>query len=94
MLKFIKFGFGFCMDHVCYDLRDGLINRKTAIELVLKYDGRCNEQYVKDFCNYIEITTAKFYETCEKFRGNMWTQNDGEYKNKIHEILESEYATK
>lgn len=94
MLKFIKFGFGFCMDHVCYDLRDGLINRKTAIELVLKYDGRCNEQYVKDFCNYIEITTAKFYETCEKFRGNMWTQNDGEYKNKIHEMLESEYDAK
>ena len=40
MLKFIKFGFGQCMDHACYDLRDGLIDRKTAIDLVLKYDGK------------------------------------------------------
>jgi len=94
MLKFIKFGFGFCMDHVCYDLRDDLIDRKTAIELVLKYDGKCNNQYVKDFCNYIEITTDEFYETCKKFRGNMWTQNNGEYKNKIHEILEREKISK
>ena len=44
MLKFIKFGFGQCMDHVCYDLRDGLIDRKTAIELVLKYDGKCSRR--------------------------------------------------
>ena len=38
MLKFMKFGFGQCMDHVCYDLRDKLMDRKTAIDLVLKYD--------------------------------------------------------
>ena len=47
MLKFVKFGFGFCMDHVCYDMRDGIMDRKEAIELVLKYDGKCSEKYIK-----------------------------------------------
>ena len=27
LLKSIKFGFGQCLDHVCYDLRDGRITR-------------------------------------------------------------------
>ena len=34
LLKYIKFGFGQCMDHVCYDLRDGRITREEAIDLV------------------------------------------------------------
>src|SRR3990172_6401671 len=37
MLKYIKFGFGQCMDHACYDLRDDVITREKAIELVKKY---------------------------------------------------------
>ena len=39
LLKHIKLGFGQCMDHACYDLRDGRITRDEAIELVRKYDG-------------------------------------------------------
>ena len=87
MLKFIKFGFGFCMDHVCYDMRDGIMDRKEAIELVLKYDGKCSQKYIEEFCNYAEISRDEFDKTCEKFRGSMWTQENGEYRNKIHDIL-------
>lgn len=90
MLKFIKFGFGQCMDHACYDLRDGLIDRKTAIELVLKYDGKCAEKYIDQFCNYVEISTNKFYETMEKFRGDIWYEKDGIFKNKLHDQLQKE----
>ena len=27
LLKYIKFGFGQCLDHVCYDLREGIIDK-------------------------------------------------------------------
>lgn len=89
MLKFIKFGFGFCMDHVCYDIRDGNLNRKEAIELVLKYDGRCGDNYIKEFCMYIGISQNVFWNTVEKFRGNMWSNNDG-LKNNIQDLLQKE----
>ena len=92
MLKYIKLGFGQCMDHVCYDLRDGLMDRKTAIDYVLKYDGKCAEDYVKEFCKYIEISQEKFWETTEKFRGNIW-YDDGSYHNKLHDLLKNELAS-
>ena len=90
MLKFIKFGFGQCMDHVCYDIRDGLIDRKEAIELVLKYDGKCTDKHIDDFCNYIEISKEEFSDTVEKFRGNMWVKNENRWINTIHQKLEKE----
>ena len=89
MLKFIKFGFGFCMDHVCYDIRDGNLNRKEAIELVLKYDGKCADHYINDFCNYIEISQNVFWKTVEKFRGDVWNKDNG-LNNKVHDLLEKE----
>ena len=90
MLKYIKFGFGFCMDHACYDIRDGHITRNEAMNLVKNYDGKCSEEYIKKFCNYVEITIDKFWDTANSFRGPMWSKNEdnewvNEYWNKIKE---------
>jgi len=90
LLKYIKFGFGQCMDHVCYDLRDKLMDRKTAIDLVLKYDGKCDEKYIDKFCNYIQVSKDEFYKTIEKFRGDIWYAKDGIWINKLHEQLKKE----
>ena len=90
MLKYIKFGFGFCMDHACYDIRDGHITRNEAMNLVKDYDGKCSEEYIKKFCDYVEITIDKFWDTANSFRGPMWSKNEdnewiNEYWNKIKE---------
>ena len=90
MLKFIKFGFGFCMDHVCYDIRDENLDRKEAIELVLKYDGKCSKKYIEDFCDYSKISEKEFSSTIEKFRGDVWYEKDNKWINKIHQELEKE----
>ena len=88
MFKCIKFGFGQCMDHVCYDIRDGKMSREEGIELVKKYDGKCSEYYIKKFCDYIEISTDEFWSVTEKFRGPMWTKNsDGTWNNEYHELF-------
>jgi len=88
MLKSVKFGFGQCMDHACYDLRDGRINRNEAIELVKKYDGKCSNKYIEKFCNYIDISKEEFWENVEKFRGSMWVKNhENNWYNTIHDML-------
>jgi len=75
MLKYIKFGFGQCADHACFDVRDGLITREEAVSLVKKYDGKCGARFVKNFCDYIEISVDEFWKVANSFRGPMWTKN-------------------
>ena len=88
LLKYIKFGFGQCVDHVCYDLRDNLLSRDEAIELVKKYDGKCSEVYIEKFCNYIGISQKEFWSTVEKFRGPMWKKDEkGNWHNTYLDLL-------
>ena len=81
MIKYIKFGFGQCTDHACYDIRDGRLSRKEAIELVKRYDGQCDIRYVKQFCDYIEISLDEFWKVVDSARGPMWKKdNKGEWQ--------------
>ena len=89
LLKCIKFGFGQCLDHVCYDIRDGIINKKEAIELVKKYDGKCSPKYIKKFCDYVEISIDEFWATVEKFRGPMWKKVNNSWENTFLEDIEN-----
>ena len=89
MLKYIKFGFGQCMDHACYDLRDDVITREKALELVKKYDGKCSQKYIFEFCDYIGITLEEFWNVTDKFRGPMWIKKpNGEWHNMYWDALE------
>ena len=87
LLKFIKFGFGQCMDHACYDIVDKKISREEGINLVRKYDGKCSSKYIKLFCDYIEISEKEFWDTAEKFRGNMWKKENNVWKNMIWDLF-------
>lgn len=88
LLKYIKFGFGQCMDHVCYDLRDKIISKKEAINLVKKVDGKCDEKYILKFCKYIGIDLEEFWDNAEKFRGKMWIKNsNNQWHNTILDYL-------
>ncbi|WP_308008884.1 N-acetyl sugar amidotransferase [uncultured Fusobacterium sp.] len=67
MLKYYKFGFGFATDEACYDIREGRLSREEAIWLVNEYDGKCGEKYIKEFCEYIDITLEEFWKVVDKF---------------------------
>lgn len=67
MLKYYKFGFGFATDEACYDIREGRISREEAIWLVNEYDGKCGEKYIKEFCEYIDITLEEFWKVVDKY---------------------------
>ena len=80
MMKYIKFGFGQCTDHACYDIRAGRLTREEAIELAKRYDGKCGVRYIKKFCDYIGITIDEFWRVANSFRGDMWTRDkNGEW---------------
>ena len=90
MLKHIKFGFGQTTDHACYDIRAGLINREEGIALAKEFDGRCGKQYIKRFCDFIEIEENEFWRVANNFRGNMWERdsiNNWKLKNPIYKDI-------
>jgi N-acetyl sugar amidotransferase len=72
LLKAVKLGFGQCTEHACYDVREGLLSRKEAAELIRKYDGKCAPRYIQKFADYIGISVDEFWRVTESFRGPMW----------------------
>ena len=62
MIKYYKFGFGKVTEYVCEAIRDGSMDRNTAIDLVERYDGKCSKAYIQSFCEFIGISEDKFWE--------------------------------
>ena len=90
LLKYVKFGFGQCMDVACYDIRDGRISREKGIELIKKYDGKCSQYYIDNFCKYVDIDKNEFWKVANSFRGTMWSKDkNNEWKNEYWDVLES-----
>ena len=53
--KYVKYGFGFATDEVCYDIREGRLTREEGFELIDKYDGGCADKYIDHFCEFVGI---------------------------------------
>ena len=60
LLKYIKFGFGMCVDHVCYNLRDGLLSRDEAIELVKNMMENARKCILKNFVTILVYHRRSF----------------------------------
>lgn len=67
MMKYLKFGFGFATDEACYDIREGRLTRNEAKELVEKYDGKCANHFISEFCEYISISEVEFWNVVDKY---------------------------
>jgi len=90
LLKSIKLGFGQCLDHTCYDLRENNISRNEAIDLVLKYDGKCSEKYIEKFCNWINISINEFWNVVNGFRGSMWNKEGNNWVNSFQKEIKNQ----
>lgn len=80
--KYLKLGFGLVSQDCSLRIRDGLMTRAEALELVAKYDGKCDEFYIRRFCDYLGIGRSTFDEAVERFRNpKLWTkQGNGEWR--------------
>lgn len=62
MIKYYKFGFGRASDYANEMIRMGSITRAQGIDLVERYDGRCSDKYIADFCDFVGITPTDFWD--------------------------------
>ncbi|HZR22191.1 MAG TPA: N-acetyl sugar amidotransferase [Vicinamibacterales bacterium] len=77
MLKYIKYGFGHVTDQVVEAINAGMMTREEGLELVKKYDGKCDRSYVAQYCRYLGIHEATFWEIAESYRGrDAWKKDD------------------
>lgn len=83
MIKYYKFGFGFVTDETSYLIREGKMTRDEAIKLVKKYDGKCGDKYLNDFCEYIDITVEEFWKAIDPFVNKNLFRIDPETKKWI-----------
>lgn len=67
MIKYLKFGFGYATDEVCYDIREGRLTREDAKWYVNEYDGGCGEQYIEMACRYLSLSREAFWEVVDGF---------------------------
>jgi hypothetical protein len=80
MWKWMKFGFGKVSEQVSGAIRNGVMTKKEAIEMIEKYDGKCGEKYIRKFCNYVGISREEFDSITEGCRNNeVWIKCEGEW---------------
>ncbi len=68
MIKYFKFGFGKVTDEACELIRFGRMSRAEALLNVEKYDGKCSDEYIRRFCEYIEISRDEFWKIADSYR--------------------------
>lgn len=65
--KFIKFGFQRVSDMACRLVRENVITKDQAEQMIKDFDWVCDPLAKKDFCRTLGITVQEFNETVDKF---------------------------
>ena len=89
-MKFVKFGYGRATDHVCKDIRAGLLSRDEGIELIQRMDP-IKPRDLQRWLVYVGWTESQFDRAADKFRdarvwairGDAWVKRDidGEWRD-------------
>ena len=61
MIKYYKYGFGRVNDYCNEGIRHGTMTREEGIDLIEKFEGKISKNYIKDFCDYIDIPVSLFW---------------------------------
>ena len=78
-LKYIKFGYGRCTDHVCKDIRAELMSREEGVELVRRYD-HVKPRDLGRWLRYTGMTEREFDEIADTFRDpRVWWEENGQW---------------
>lgn len=66
LIKYYKFGFGRATEYLNEEIRTGNISRKEAAKIAQKYDGKYSNRIIKEFCDFIEISSTLFWSIVKK----------------------------
>jgi N-acetyl sugar amidotransferase len=82
-LKYIKFGYGRCTDHVCKDIRAGLMSRDEGIELVRRHD-HVKPGDLPRWLGYVGMSETEFDAVADTFRDpRVWRREGGRWVKDI-----------
>lgn len=75
-MKYVKFGYGRASDHVCKDIRAGIMSRDEAIEIVRKMDPIKSKDLWR-WLDYVGWTEQQFDEVADTFRDpRVWWKDE------------------
>lgn len=74
--KFIKFGFQRVSDIACRFVREGILTKEQAEQMIKDSDWICDPLAKRDFCRTIGITEEEFDQTADKFANKEILQKD------------------
>ena len=79
-MKYVKFGYGRATDHVCKDIRAGIMTREEGIEIVKKMDP-IKSKDLQRWIKYVGWTEEKFDAVADTFRDPRvwWKTEDGKW---------------
>ncbi len=78
-LKYIKFGYGRCTDHVCKDVRAGLMSRDEGIERVRRMDHVKSKDLYR-WLDYVGMEEDEFDRLADTFRDpRVWRRENGRW---------------
>ena len=84
MIKYLKFGFGYATDEICYDIREGRFTREQGKWYVKEYDGLCGEKYIEKTCKYLDITVEQFWDVVDQYvNKDLFEKKDGKWVPKF-----------
>ena len=84
MIKYLKFGFGYATDEICYDIREGRFSREDGLWYVNEYDGLCGQKYIDKACRYLSITEEEFWEVVDRYvNRDLFEKRDGKWVRKF-----------
>ncbi len=84
MIKYLKFGFGYATDEICYDIREGRFDRESGKWYVNEYDGLCGQKYIDKACKYLDITEQEFWEVVDRYvNRDLFEKIDGKWTPKF-----------
>jgi N-acetyl sugar amidotransferase len=79
-LAFLKFGIGRATSDAAHQVRQGIITRDEAVDLVLQYDGEYPSLHEKEFLEYMEMDKKILNEVFDKFRRPIiWKKDDDQW---------------
>lgn len=74
----IKFGMGRATYDTSPEIRNMNLTRDEGVRLVRRFDGEFPHEYIKDCCNYMDITMQQYHDAIEEFRTpHLWQKVNG-----------------
>ena len=75
-LKYIKFGYGRATDHVCKDIREGIMTREEGINIIRKMDHIKSKDLYR-WLKYVDMTEEEFDRIADTFRDpTVWEKDE------------------